>query len=189
MNESPDDFLTVNEAATILNVSATTVRNWTADGRLPEHRTLGGHRRYRRSDVERLASTIMPTRQPRVLVIDDDDAIRFVLREAFASVGFDVVEAPSGLLGLDALDQQAPDVVLLDIMMPGIDGLQVMKYLGQFGVKIPVIVLSALGQRVEERARAMGAAAFVAKPFDVRDLVLKARRLVEQHRAELRANA
>jgi excisionase family DNA binding protein len=181
MTHSADDLLTVNEAAQILRVSATTVRNWASDGRLEEHRTAGGHRRFRASDVQRLARSIAPQSRPIVLIIDDDSAIRFVLREAYASVGFEVVEAESGLLGLDALDQQPPSLVLLDIMMPGIDGFQVMKYLSQFGVKVPVLAMSALGPRVEDRARELGADAFVAKPFDIRELVLTSRRLIEQH--------
>ncbi|MCW2923319.1 MAG: rpaB, two-component system, OmpR family, response regulator RpaB [Thermoleophilia bacterium] len=180
MPHDADDFLTVNEAAQILRVSATTVRNWAADGRLQEQRTAGGHRRFRRGDVQQLARTMQPNSRPTVLVIDDDASIRFVLREAFRAVGFEVVEAESGLLGLDALDQQPPALVLLDIMMPGIDGFGVMKYLAQFGVKVPVLAMSALGPRVEERAIELGADAFVAKPFDIRGLVVTSRRLIEQ---------
>jgi len=181
MPHEPDDFLTVNEAARVLRVSATTVRNWAADGRLEEHRTVGGHRRFRASDVQRLARSVVPHAKPLVLIIDDDQAIRFVLREAFSSVGFEVVEAESGLLGLDALDQRPPALVLLDIMMPGIDGFQVMKYLEQFGVRVPVLAMSALGPRVEQRSMDLGADGFISKPFDIRELVLKSRRLIEQH--------
>ena len=189
MPHSNDEFLTVNEAAQILRVSATTVRNWAADGRLEEQRTAGGHRRFRASEVQRLARTVMPNAKPAVLVIDDDPSIRYVLREAFTAVGFDVAEAESGLLGLDSLDQSPPSLVLLDIMMPGIDGFQVMKYLSQFGVKVPVLAMSALGPRVEERARELGADGFIAKPFDIRELVVTSRRLIEQHAAAARAAA
>jgi two-component system response regulator (stage 0 sporulation protein F) len=180
MNAGPDQFLTVNEAARKLRVSATTVRNWAAEGRLQEHRTLGGHRRFRAGDVERLARSIVPQVKPRVLVIDDDASIRYVIKEGFTSVGFDVVEAGSGLLGLDALDDSPPSLILLDIMMPGLDGFQVMKYLEHYGVKVPVLAMSALGPRVEDRAKEFGADDFVAKPFDLRDLVLRARQLIEQ---------
>jgi excisionase family DNA binding protein len=180
---APDDLITVTEAAQLLRVSATTVRNWSAEGRLEEHRTLGGHRRFRYADVERLARLVAPQRKPRVLVIDDDPAIRFVVREAFGSVGFDVVEAGSALLGLDALDDEPPALVLLDIMMPGLDGFQVLKYLEQFEVDVPVLVFSALGERVKAKATEFGADDFVAKPFDVRDLVVRSRRLIEARRA------
>ncbi|MCW2960078.1 MAG: response regulator with CheY-like receiver domain and winged-helix DNA-binding domain [Thermoleophilia bacterium] len=187
MAHGPDDFLTVNEAARILRVSATTVRNWAADGRIEEHRTVGGHRRFRVSDVQRLARIVVPQSKPIILVIDDDPSIRYVLREAFNSVGFEVVEAESGLLGLDALDHRPPALVLLDIMMPGIDGFQVMKYLTQFGVKIPVLAMSALGPRVEERSMELGASGFISKPFDIRELVVTARRVIEQHTVALAA--
>jgi excisionase family DNA binding protein len=184
MAQYDDELITVNEAAQILRVSATTIRNWATDGRLTEYRTLGGHRRFQAADVQRLARQVVPRSRPSVLVIDDDEAIRFVIREAFASVGFEVMEAESGLLGLDQMDQRTPSLVLLDIMMPGIDGFQVMKYLSQFGVKVPVLVMSALGERVQERAAELGAAEFVSKPFDIRDLVLRARRLIEEHQAQ-----
>jgi excisionase family DNA binding protein len=183
MSHSSDQFITVNEAAQILRVSATTVRNWAADGRLEEQRTAGGHRRFRISEVQQLARAVMPNSRPKVLVIDDDPSIRYVLREAFSAVGFEVEEAASGLLGLDALDESPPALVLLDIMMPGIDGFQVMKYLSQFGVKVPVLAMSALGPRVEERARELGADGFIAKPFDIREMVVTSRRLIEQHAA------
>lgn len=181
MSHDPEEFLSVNEAAQLLGVSATTVRNWASDGRLEELRTAGGHRRFRAAEVRELAREVLPTTRPTVLVVDDDESIRYVIREAFQSVGFTVVEAESGLLGLDSLDEQAPSVVLLDIMMPGIDGFQVMKYLAQFGVKVPVLAMSALGPRVEERARELGADGFIAKPFDIRELVLTSRRVIEQH--------
>lgn len=183
MTQGPDDYISVNEAANMLRVSATTVRNWAAEGRLAEHRTLGGHRRFRVADVERLARAIVPQERTKILVIDDDPAIRFVVREAFTSVGFDVIEAGSGLLGLDALDHDPPALVLLDIMMPGLDGFQVMRYLEQYDVKVPVLAFSALGAKVAARARELGADDFVAKPFDVRDLVLRCRRLIDESRA------
>ena len=179
MAHAPDDYLTVNQAAGILKVSATTVRNWAAEGRLTEHRTLGGHRRFRAADVERLARATVPQERRKILVIDDDAAIRFVIRESFTSVGFDVIEAESGLLGLDALDQSPPALILLDIMMPGLDGFQVMKYLEQYDVQVPVLALSALGPRVEDRAKELGANDFLSKPFDIRELVLRSRKLIE----------
>lgn len=175
-----DDYLTVNDAAKALRVSATTVRNWAAEGRLVSHRTAGGHRRFRASDVRRLARTVVPERPRRVLLVDDDPSIRLVIREGLASVGLDVIEAESGLFGLDALDDEVPALVLLDIMMSGIDGFQVMSYLQRFGVRVPVLAMSALGPEAEPRARELGAVGFIAKPFDLRELVSTVRAMIDQ---------
>jgi excisionase family DNA binding protein len=179
MERSDDDFLTVNETAQRLRVSATTVRNWAAEGRLAEHRTPGGHRRFRAPEVDELARQLAPQRTPKILIIDDDPAIRFVVREGLQAAGFDVAEAGSGLLGLDALDEEPPSVVLLDIMMPGIDGFQVMRYLEQYNVTVPVIAFSALGPRVSDKAHELGAVDFISKPFELRDLILRIRSALE----------
>lgn len=179
MSVPEDEFLTVNETARRLRVSATTVRNWAAEGRLEEHRTSGGHRRFRALDVAALAQNIAPHERLKVLVIDDDPAIRFVIREGFLSAGIDVIEAGSGLLGLDALDQEPPALVLLDIMMPGLDGFQVLRYLEQYNVKVPILALSALGPRVADKAKSMGADDFMSKPFDLPDLLLRSRQLID----------
>ncbi len=178
MQQPDQEFITVAEAARRLGVSPTTVRNWAADGRLAEHRTLGGHRRFRVDEVEALATDHGVGRRRRVLVIDDDPAIRFVVREAFTMVDCDVVEAGSGLLGLDALDSEPPDLILLDIMMPSLDGFQVMKYLEQHEVRIPVLAFSAAGENVADRARRLGARDFLPKPFEVGELIERATALM-----------
>ena len=94
--------------------------------------------------------------------------------------GYTVYTAVDGDEAIKLCTLHKPDMVLLDIMMPGIDGFQVMKYLSQFGVKVPVLAMSALGPRVEERARELGADGFIAKPFDIREMVVTSRRLIEQ---------
>ncbi len=125
-----------------------------------------------------------------MLVIDDDDAIRFVACEALRGAGFEVTEAASGLLGLDLLDREPPSLVLLDIMMPGIDGFQVMQVLQKFEVRVPVLVFSALGDKAAERAHEVGADDFLAKPFSVVELLTRCRRLVEDGApAQVRADA
>lgn len=181
MAQDTEEFISVSEAAQILRVSSTTVRNWAAEGKLGAQHMVKGRRVFSRSIVYDLASKMLPNDKPLLLVIDDDADIRFILKEAFVSVGFEVVEAESGLLGLDAVDQRTPSIVLLDIMMPGIDGFQMMKHLTQFGIKVPVIIMSALGDRAEAKAEELGADLFVAKPFDIRDLVIKVRKLVSQY--------
>ncbi len=183
MGVSSDDqdkkWLSVNQTAAMLGVSPSTVRNWAAEGKITEHRTQGGHRRFDQDEINEFARAMTHGRgNPKILVVDDDATIRYIIAEAFKTFSLDVIEAESGLLGLDALDRDPPALVLLDIMMPGLDGFQVMEYLAQFGVKIPVIVMSALGEQAEAKAREVGADDFVAKPFDIMNLVQRCRRLV-----------
>ncbi len=104
--------------------------------------------------------------RPKILVIDDDKEIRTVIAELLSMSGYDVVEAASGQQGLDHASRFVPDLVLLDVMMPGIDGWTVLSKL-QDNPKladVPVIVLSAVGD--VEMAMSLGAASVLLKPVD-----------------------
>lgn len=104
--------------------------------------------------------------RPKILVIDDDKEIRTVIAELLNMSGYDVVEAASGQQGLDHASRFVPDLVLLDVMMPGIDGWTVLSKL-QDNPKladVPVIVLSAVGD--VEMAMSLGAASVLLKPVD-----------------------
>ena len=172
--------MTVGEVAAELGVSQTTVRNWAAQGRLTEERTSGGHRRFGRSEVEQLGRGLAPSRtRPSALVIDDDESIRYIVSEALGAAGFDVRQAATGLAGLGELDEDPPNIVLVDLMMPGLDGAQVLRTIRAASVNVPVLAFSALGDRVRERVLELGADSFLSKPFAVRDLVLTCRQLVE----------
>ena len=122
---------------------------------------------------------------PHLLLVDDERSIREPLAQYLTKQGFRVTQAGDAEGARARLNAYAIDLAILDIMMPGIDGFQVMKYLSQFGVKVPVLAMSALGPRVEERARELGADGFIAKPFDIRELVVASRRLIEQHAAAI----
>ncbi len=104
--------------------------------------------------------------RPKILVIDDDKEIRSVIAELLSMSGYDVIEAASGQQGLDHANRMVPDLILLDVMMPGIDGWTVLSKL-QDNPKladIPVIVLSAVGD--VEMAMSLGAASVLLKPVD-----------------------
>jgi signal transduction histidine kinase/DNA-binding response OmpR family regulator len=104
--------------------------------------------------------------RPKILVVDDDKEIRSVIAELLSMSGYDVIEAASGQQGLDHANRMVPDLILLDVMMPGIDGWTVLSKL-QDNAKladIPVIVLSAVGD--VEMAMSLGAASVLLKPVD-----------------------
>ena len=123
----------------------------------------------------------MTTRLPRVLVVDDDEAIRVALERALDLEGFAVVTVPGGQAALDAVEVQAPDVIVLDILMPDLDGVSVTRALRGQGREMPILVLSALDE-VEDRVAGLQAGAddYLVKPFAVAELVARLHALLRR---------
>jgi DNA-binding response OmpR family regulator len=109
----------------------------------------------------------------RVLVVDDDDTIRMVLRRVVETAGATITEAPTGEDGLRALYDGRPDVVILDIGLPGLDGWQVLERIRQL-TDVPVVMLSAHDDELEKvRALRAGADDYVTKPFGAPELLAR----------------
>ena len=111
---------------------------------------------------------------PRVLVVDDDPQVLRLLRVNFELEGYDVASASSGEEALDAIAAERPDVLVCDIMMPGIDGLEVVRRLraDPETSSLPVVMVSAKAQQTDlARGQEAGADAYVTKPFDPQDLL------------------
>ena len=109
----------------------------------------------------------------RVLVIEDEPGIRNILRSSLEASGFEVVLADDGLRGIGVARRQRPDAIVLDLMMPVMDGHTVLDVLraDEKTRYLPVVVLSALTQQtVKDRCHAQGVASFIAKPFDPSDV-------------------
>jgi two-component system, NtrC family, response regulator AtoC len=102
-----------------------------------------------------------------ILVVDDDADTREVLRDRLESVGYQVLTAEDGKECLDTLDRQNPQLVLLDVAMPGMNGLEVLTEIRRRGQDIPVVMITAFGT-IERAVQAMkrGAFDFIPKPFD-----------------------
>src|SRR3954468_22283077 len=119
----------------------------------------------------------------RVLVIDDEAPIRLLCRVNLEAEGISVIEAADGPSGLEQAREHTPDVVLLDVMMPGLDGWRVAEHLleDERTNAIPIIFLTA---RAEFRARArgfdIGGVDYVTKPFNPLDLAPLVRELLER---------
>ena len=147
-----DDWLTLGQAASYLGVAQSTMRKWTDSGRVTTFKTPGGHRRYRLSDLDEFldqsgrapSGTEAPGRAPLVLIVDDDARLREFVRVNLEAEGYEVREAGNAKAGLDALDQEPPDLILLDVMMPRVDGWEMLQRVQErHGVgSIPVIMFS-----------------------------------------------
>jgi len=121
-----------------------------------------------------------PRRAPLILLIEDDADVRSTLSAILHDEGCDLIIAANGFDALAALDQHDPDVVLLDWMMPVVDGPSFLRALRQeFHRTTPVLVISA-GRTRESAVRAAGADAYLHKPFDIDELMQVLRRLASR---------
>jgi DNA-binding response OmpR family regulator len=108
----------------------------------------------------------------RVLVADDNPDILFLLRTNLDAAGFETLTAADGEVALQMIEEERPDVLLLDLMMPVLDGWGVLERLEQEGHRLPTIVVSASDSSANiERATELGAIGYVTKPFNLRGLV------------------
>src|SRR5919197_1374034 len=127
------DWLTLGQAAKFLGVAQSTMRKWSDVGRVPAFYTPGGHRRYKRGDLEAFLERSgpgKPARGPLVLLVDDDPQVREVVRINLEMEGYTVREAGNAEDGLAALEDEAPDLILLDVMMPQVDGWEMLRRVG-----------------------------------------------------------
>jgi CheY-like chemotaxis protein len=103
----------------------------------------------------------------RVLIVDDEPLVRRSLRRAFESHGHEVIEAADGHLAVECWPEFKPEIVLLDVLMPGLSGPEVLKTLGSDRGRARVILMSAYsGDYNLESAKKMGADLFCPKPFE-----------------------
>jgi DNA-binding response OmpR family regulator len=120
----------------------------------------------------------------RVLLIDDDEGVRTMVRRLFERNEAEVIEASTGEEGLKALYGTRPDLVLLDIAMPGLDGWRVLNRIREL-TDVPVLMLTASDRELEKvRALRAGADDYVTKPFGLQELLARSEALVRRRRAK-----
>jgi excisionase family DNA binding protein len=178
------EWLTLGQAAKYLGVAQSTIRKWSDLGRLPAFYTPGGHRRYRRADLDRFLEQSGPGTRiktgPDVLIVDDDAGLRGLVRASLELEGCSVREAGSAEEGLAALDERAPDLVLLDVMLPKLDGWEMLRRVQErHGIDaIPVLMFSGQIDEPAGERGARGARGFIGKPFDPLQLIASAKQLL-----------
>jgi DNA-binding response OmpR family regulator len=117
---------------------------------------------------------------PRVLVVDDDPRLAELLAEYLGGRGFDVATAADGERGLAAARQGSFDLVVLDVMMPGLDGFDVMRELRKTSV-VPIVMLTARGEETDRIVGLeLGADDYLAKPFNPRELLARIRAVLRR---------
>jgi two-component system response regulator MprA len=118
----------------------------------------------------------------RILVVDDDPPLRRMLERTLAAEGFDVASAADGGAALVAAERSAPDVIVLDVAMPDLDGLAVCRRLRSKGLPTPILMLTAR-DAVPDRVAGLEAGAddYLVKPFAVQELIARIRALTRRH--------
>jgi DNA-binding response OmpR family regulator len=124
---------------------------------------------------------MMANARPKILIVDDDQAITSSMTPFLERTGFDVAVAANGQEGLYTLASFAPDLIVLDVLMPHVDGREVLRRLRQAGNWIPIILLTQVGNAAE-RAMALeeGADDYLNKPFDPQELVARIRSVLRR---------
>jgi DNA-binding response OmpR family regulator len=121
-------------------------------------------------------------RKPHVVIVEDEPDTLLMLRLNLEAVGFETSLAADGGTAIRRIENERPDVVLLDLMMPIMDGWTVLAELRTWSEPPPVIVCSARGSHRDiHRAHEMGAAEYIVKPFDVDDLIVAVREVLTSH--------
>ncbi|MBC8078898.1 MAG: response regulator [Gorillibacterium sp.] len=107
----------------------------------------------------------------KLLIVDDQNGIRVLLVEVFSSEGYQTFQAANGKLALEIVRAESPDLVLLDMKIPGMDGLDILKHIKQIDPAMKVIMMTAYGELdMIKEASDLGALMHFTKPFDIDEL-------------------
>lgn len=119
------------------------------------------------------ATLVSSSRRPIVLIVDDDPLMRRIVSQSLDRASYDLIEAESGAAGIQCALEQHPDLLLLDVMMPEMDGFEVIRRLRNHPMTqgLPIVLLTALGEMSEKVfGMQLGADDYITKPFDPREL-------------------
>src|SRR5437667_12880982 len=184
--EKTKTIYTTHEVSRLLQVNPRSVINWIDQSRLPSYRTPGGHRRIRREDLLAfLRKHQIPTPASlvegkfSVLIVDDEEEIVNIVKAYFERQGgYEVASASDGITALIEVGRVKPDLLILDIMIPGVDGIEVCRRIKADSTnKTSIIAISGTSEN-EKKVRQAGADAFMPKPIDMERLHMEAKRLL-----------
>jgi two-component system, OmpR family, response regulator VicR len=117
---------------------------------------------------------------PQILLVDDEAPLRESLTYTLRKEGFDVVTADSGSNAIKQFHKQVPDIILLDLMLPGVDGMEVCWRIRAFS-NVPIVMLTAKDQDIDKvRGLEAGADDYITKPFNTRELVARIRTVLRR---------
>jgi excisionase family DNA binding protein len=179
-----ETFLTTEEVLEYLQVNLRTIYRLIKAGKIPAVR-VGRQWRFRKRDIDAWLDSQRPrggsrqsaapaprpvagTTRPRILVVDDEASIRDLLSKTLALAEYDVDVAPDGRSALDRMRLYAHDLLIVDLKMPGMDGLTVIREAKQYNADLPVIIITGFSTEASAiEAVNLGVAGYLTKPFRV----------------------
>ncbi len=121
----------------------------------------------------------------RVLVVDDQKGVRRLLEELFKKEGYEVNVAVDGRDSIEKVKANTPDIILMDMKMPNMNGLEASEEIIKYDSNIPIIMMTAYGEmEIVQKALEVGVRQYITKPFDIIDLRNLVRSVLEQNTAE-----
>jgi len=177
---------TTHEVSRLLHVNPRSVINWIEQSLLPSYRTPGGHRRIRHDDLLAfLRKHQIPTPESlvegkfSVLIVDDEQEIVDIMRVFLQRQGgYEITSAADGISALIEVGRTKPDLLILDIMIPGVDGIEVCRRIKADSNNRTVIIAVSGSAEHEKRILQAGADAFMTKPIDLEKLHTESKRLL-----------
>lgn len=171
-NQLPDRLLTVREVADLLHVHTNTARRWSDLGLIKSYRVgPRGDRRFRAEDLNSFITTIKPNLGGAALIVDDDPGIRQLMKDAIMEQGYKVVAVDSGESALEELDRQRFDLIFLDLVLPRLSGVEVLRNIKERNNKTMVAVITGYGDDpVALEAMSLGPLFFIRKPFQISEI-------------------
>ncbi len=168
MMQSKDDFLDASGAAAFLGLNDQTVRRLSRDRLIPAFK-VGGVWRYQREHLQQWARDRADKRERHnqtILVIDDEVDFATIIRGMLSPAGYQVISAPDGPSGLKLLDTEKPDLVFLDLVMPGMLGPEVLREIRTRTPDMPVAILTAYpDSKLMQEALLYSPITLLSKPF------------------------
>ena len=123
--------------------------------------------------------------KPKLLIVDDEKNMRWAIRRALDKEGYEIVEASNGKEGIEAFEKHRPDVVLLDLKMPVMDGMEALEKIQETNTSVPILMLTAHGtMETAIEAMKLGALDYLSKPFDVEELKVQIRKALHVQELE-----
>ncbi|MCK6259244.1 response regulator [Fictibacillus sp. WQ 8-8] len=111
------------------------------------------------------------SRLSKILIVDDQYGIRILLNEIFQKEGYQTFQAANGVQALSIVEEETPDLVILDMKIPGMDGLEILRHVKKMNSSIQVIIMTAYGELdMIHEAIKLGAITHFAKPFDIDEI-------------------